>query len=497
MAMTEQRTQTNRKKLPKSLVPPAPRGYSKTVDSARRRKILERLDSKRNGFGVSSLLMTLHMSESLLERVEQKSPGDPERDRILRENYNKQMNDLLLGWEYAAPPGSIWRNAVTHYPHIHACALRGPIGCLTKFLESNRLDQPLVAKICMNESLGARARKTGDVVRTTPAKPSGTHADQVHYVSAASGEEKIKRLTEILALMKTGPEEFLHSLGIGDFRTRWRDVLGAGQCICLLDSGSDESHPALQGRIRSHTIIDALGSEKLAKYALDRGCHGTKMAGIIAANILRDPLLNIPYPVRLGLAPRAQVASVNLMQGHATEEMCSIAQLLNGLDWAVQYRDHTQLGGFRVVNVSMEVYQGFGQEVTPLMDDALEFVMFEDLVPILAAGNNSKRNVRLGTKGTYVGVCDSFGKAWEANGPYDLLAPGLDYPCYQPPLAQMDDQSLDLYSGSSIAAAVTSGAVVLLTEASGRHPRECLAALKEHFNDEGGFSLNGAYDRLS
>jgi hypothetical protein len=288
--------------------------------------------------------------------------------------------------------------------------------------------------------------------------------------------EKVRALVRPAAGL---PEDYINSLQIGDFSGFWKEYTGAGQCVCLLDSGVDESHPALQGQIKAYAVFDAQGNYKEAKYSFDRTSHGTMCAGIIAGKSVARQNLGFSEPgaIRLGLAPDCKIVSVNVLQGDYRKEHGTLTQLLSGLNWAIENMDHPQFGGYRVVLIGLAVQTPWSEQVNRELDRVFDILRYLGLVPILASGQGT-----LGTRGHghYVGACDRLGKPWKHNGKHvDVLAPGVDILCCQTPVPRLDQSYLGVNDGSSLAASMVAGMVVLLCQATRKDAHECLKALLE------------------
>ncbi len=195
----------------------------------------------------------------------------------------------------------------------------------------------------------------------------------------------------------------------------------------------DAKHPDLNGTIAKSS--DALGGEGNPQE------HGTAMAGAIAA-----------HGKLLGIAPDAQ-----LLAERAFDDTPGVAKgtsfaIYKSLQWAAD-------NNARVVNMS------FAGPADPLLHRMLAAAYDKDMVLIAAAGNAGPNSAPLypGADPNVIAVTatDSHDDLYKmANrGPYiAVAAPGVDI------LALAPDQSYDITTGTSVAAAHVSGVAALLLE---------------------------------
>lgn len=208
---------------------------------------------------------------------------------------------------------------------------------------------------------------------------------------------------------------------------------GKGVLVAVIDSEIDAKHPDLNGTIAKSS--DALGGEGNPQE------HGTAMAGAIAA-----------HGKLLGIAPDAQ-----LLAERAFDDTPGVAKgtsfaIYKSLQWAAD-------NNARVVNMS------FAGPADPLLHRMLAAAYDKDMVLIAAAGNAGPNSAPLypGADPNVIAVTatDSHDDLYKmANrGPYiAVAAPGVDI------LALAPDQSYDITTGTSVAAAHVSGVAALLLE---------------------------------
>lgn len=137
---------------------------------------------------------------------------------------------------------------------------------------------------------------------------------------------------------------------------------GAGVRVAILDTGVDESHPDLAGKLAASYDLVRAGGKFACKPAkgTDEVGHGTACAWIVKQ-----------------MAPEAEVHSVKIIGGHAGG---SNAELIEGMRWAIEQR-------MDVVNISAGTLDRKAREtISDLADQA-----FYNGVTIVAAANNNPR----------------------------------------------------------------------------------------------------------
>ena len=136
---------------------------------------------------------------------------------------------------------------------------------------------------------------------------------------------------------------------VGGDKTRAIGATGRGVSVAVLDSGVDETHPDLAGRIADEqcfcTDLDGNGccpnhqsTQSGPGAAADDNGHGTNVTGIIASRgiVTKSP----------GIAPDVTLVIVKVLDRDNTFR--SGSQVLSGLDWLID--NHPEV---RVVNMSL------------------------------------------------------------------------------------------------------------------------------------------------
>jgi subtilisin family serine protease len=282
----------------------------------------------------------------------------------------------------------------------------------------------------------------------------------------------------------------------------WKDgYTGAGVDVAVIDSGV-RPLPEFAGRLVNGPDLsfDADGVDN----GDDDFGHGTNMAGIIAG---RDPavsldaqsLKNAAKRQFVGIAPAARIVNVKVA---AADGAVDVSQVIAGIDWVVQHRDKDGLN-IRVLNLSFGTDGVQDYQVDPLAF-AVENAWKHGIVVVVSAGNAGYGSPQLNNPATdpfviavgasdtnrTTGQSDDFIADFSSRGDItrrpDLLAPGRSIVSLRDagslidetfPSARIGDR-LFRGSGTSQAAAVTSGAVaVLLQQYPSLTPDEVKAAL--------------------
>ena len=226
----------------------------------------------------------------------------------------------------------------------------------------------------------------------------------------------------------------LQKLSLGDVH---RMVRGTNVPIAVIDSEIDAAHPDLEGAVTQR--YDAVGAPDKPHP------HGTGMAGAIGA---RQRLL--------GTAPAARLLAVHAFSTSVATPESTTFNILKGINWAVGQ-------GVRVINMS------FAGPKDPSLERALKAAYDRNIVLIAAAGNAGSKSPPLypGADPNVIAVTatdvDDKLFAGANRGKYvSVSAPGVDI------LVPAPENTYQITTGTSVAAAEVSGIVALLLE---RNPK--------------------------
>ncbi|MFY1673708.1 type VII secretion-associated serine protease mycosin [Plantactinospora sp. WMMB334] len=189
---------------------------------------------------------------------------------------------------------------------------------------------------------------------------------------------------------------------------------GAGVTVAVIDSGVDDTHPQLKGRV--------LRGRDFLEPGLDgtRDCarHGTGVASIIAAT----PRDGVAFR---GVAPGVKILPVRLteqkvIEGKTSGDPADVGTFAQSIRWAVD-------NGAEVINLSVVLYDD-----DPTIERAVEYALEKDVVIVAAAGNQYAEGNRTPYPASYDGVIgvgsvgeDGVVSPFSQRGGYvDLVAPG-------------------------------------------------------------------------
>ena len=259
---------------------------------------------------------------------------------------------------------------------------------------------------------------------------------------------------------------------------------GAGIDVALLDSGiAPVAGLSAPGKIVNGPDLTPESQRVETRY-LDTYGHGTHMAGIIAGRddgVNPAASVNNPAPF-LGVAPGARILSVKVADAHGATD---VSQVIAGIAWIVQ---HARDPGFnvRVLNLSFGTDSTQSYLYDPLAY-AAEVAWRKGIVVVTAAGNSGVAHGRLtdpaidpfvlAVGAADTSTADTKVPIWSSRGDGvrnpDFVAPGMRVPSLRVPGSYVDQlyggtpaagERFMRGSGTSQAAALTSGAVALLLQ---------------------------------
>lgn len=218
-----------------------------------------------------------------------------------------------------------------------------------------------------------------------------------------------------------------------------KGITGAGVKVCMVDTGVDYNHPALQGKVIAQ--IDTINGDL---DAMDDNGHGTWTAGAVASN-------DATYK---GVAPGASLLVAKVLDAGGGGTYDSV---IAGIDWCVGE-------GADVVSLSL----GGGTYAGTCDEDALAIAVnnavAQGVVASVAAGNEGIDGIAIpacASQAIAVGAVDKSGYVswWSSEGPeMDILAPGVEITSLYP------GKGYAYGDGTSIACPHISGVAALMLE---------------------------------
>jgi subtilisin family serine protease len=287
----------------------------------------------------------------------------------------------------------------------------------------------------------------------------------------------------------------------------WWDAgyTGAGVDVALIDTGvSPVEGLATPGKIINGPDL-SLESQAPNLTNLDTNGHGTFMAGLIAGHDsnLTAPYSDAPDSAYRGVAPDARIVSLKVATADGGVD---VSQVIAAIDWVVQHKDDHGMH-IRVLNLSYGTNSRQDSAYDPL-SYAVEQAWKAGIVVVAAAGNTGYQtgygapgladpaynpyviavggyndNGTASSSGDTIGAYSASGKGCGWCRHPDFVAPGSHVQGLRVPnsfldLTHPEGQLGDRYfrgSGTSEAAAITSGAAALILQ---KYPTMTPDALK-------------------
>jgi subtilisin family serine protease len=236
----------------------------------------------------------------------------------------------------------------------------------------------------------------GSAAATAQLPPAPSHAG----LGASSSGSGPKVMSTVRGERLGSAQWGLHAIGA---EGAWGITRGAGVTVAVLDSGVDDTHPDLAGRLLP--VIDLVGDGRSG----DPFGHGTRVAGIIAGVMDGAGIAGAASDVRI-LPIRVLAAQGEGDQGRTAR----------GVRAAVA-------AGAQVINLSLS-----SQTENRSQSDAIRFAVNHGVTVVAAAGNRRNQGSPIAYPAAYPGVVgvSSIGRRLQPSGFasrgtfIDLVAPG-------------------------------------------------------------------------
>lgn len=238
--------------------------------------------------------------------------------------------------------------------------------------------------------------------------------------------------------------------------------------------------PYLQGQGIGVAVADVRFNSDYNQNTSDGYGHGTHIASIVGGDGSESGGKYI------GVAPLVNIVNVKVSNNNGS---AMIKDVVAGLQWVLENKDKYNI---RVVNLSLNSAVAEPHNTSPL-DAACEILWFNKIVVVASAGNAGKKQLYPPANDPFVivvGATDdrgtsslsddvvasfsAYGKADDGFAKPDLVAPGKNITAHLAdsnvglalahPANQVDGGKYFRMSGTSMAAAVVSGAVALLLQ---------------------------------
>jgi len=154
------------------------------------------------------------------------------------------------------------------------------------------------------------------------------------------------------------------------------NLTGKGQTICVLDTGTNFSHPDLQEKNLT-CVIDCTGFDCNENCSIsDNDGHGTHVSGIISANGSLK-----------GIAPDAKLISVKV----CVSEGCYDTDIISGIEWCIENKEQYNISAISMSLGSEETFSNYcdadPQEI--LFAEAINNATSNNISVVVATGNEA------------------------------------------------------------------------------------------------------------
>ncbi|MCS6883329.1 MAG: S8 family serine peptidase [Oscillochloridaceae bacterium] len=242
-------------------------------------------------------------------------------------------------------------------------------------------------------------------------------------------------------------DDYWHLRAIGLEAARSNGFQGSGRDVrvLVLDTGIDESHPELQGKIEQAWFFDPETLQIRAITSYDSDGHGTHVTGLICGDTV-------------GVAPGARIWNGLMLP----RRRGTIASFVTALEWAAQHAE------VQIVNISAGIH-GYVDD----LHDSIATLLSVGVLVVCATGNEGVNQTR--SPGNYVEVLSvgattrqgrvasfsSSGTLVVNNHQYsvpDVVAPGAGV------FSSVIGGGYEAWDGTSMATGIVSGLAALILE---------------------------------
>lgn len=260
----------------------------------------------------------------------------------------------------------------------------------------------------------------------------------------------------------------LEAIGLNPAKRSVFEFTGTNVTIAVLDTGIDETHPALQGKVNESYSLDirqirTLGEADPLDRAEDLDGHGTHVAGLICGK-------------QVGVAPEVKLINTVLMP----RSNINIPGFFSNFRVAMHFL--SRRSDIDIINISAGIS---GSDYTVVMDNYLETLFAIGILPVCAVGNEGRDRTRS------PGNCRSVISVGASNQREKVAAFSssgnivLDFHQYNVPTLVAPGEAVyssviggqyEAWNGTSMATPIVSGIAALILE---QHPDITVMQLRE------------------
>tara|TARA_Y100000034_G_C6909729_1_gene423743 strand:- start:9365 stop:12343 length:2979 start_codon:yes stop_codon:yes gene_type:complete len=249
------------------------------------------------------------------------------------------------------------------------------------------------------------------------------------------------------------------------------NITGRGQTICVIDTGINHTHPALDGKVLdghcyqndnsafSSVLCNSGGSEEAGiDGAIDDNGHGTHVSGIAAGN-----------NTIIGVAPGANLISIKAL--NASGDGLS-GDIIRGIDWCTS---NSTVYNISVISMSLGggSFSSTCDSSQTAYRDSINSAIAKNITVVVSTGNSGSTTSISApaciTNSTSVSAStksDGIASFSDRNSITDLFAPGFNINSTVPGdgCALCDSSLSNIFNGTSMAAPHVSGAIAILKQ---------------------------------
>ncbi len=266
-----------------------------------------------------------------------------------------------------------------------------------------------------------------------------------------------------------------------DRRGPRRNLSGEGIDIAIIDSGVTPVQGLDGDKVINGPDLSSDGQDPSTSN-IDLYGHGTHLAGIIAGNDGGSPVAGVPHFT--GVAPDARLVNVKVANG---EGETSIGQIVAGIEWVIANK---QANGMNIRVITLAFGYDWAEDIPDPLAIAIEEAWHQGIVVVVSGGNRGNGSGGLDNPAVNpyviavagsdqadpISPSDDFVADWSSAGDNvrnpDFASPGRSIVSLRAPGSHADinypeshiGSRFAVASGTSQAAAVTSGTIALLLD---------------------------------
>src|SRR3989344_2679669 len=236
------------------------------------------------------------------------------------------------------------------------------------------------------------------------------------------------------------------------------NITGAGETICMIDTGIDTDHDAFKDKILNQYCYCSLsggcctGSTSEASTAEDDQGHGTHTAGIAAGNL----------STYTGIAKDAKIVAIKVCN-NASSASCGTDDVISAIEWCTNNATKYNIS---VISMSLGgggPYNSYCNTDDTAMTASIDAAVQQNISVVIASGNNGFTNgisfPACVQNATPVGaVNDNDEINYNRGTILEILAPGVSI------TAPYNTGGTETLSGTSMSTPHVSGAIALLKQ---------------------------------